>query len=199
MCVFWNATVKAEKVRSELPSGIMLLQGDPTDEELLAEAGGSTAEVFVSAEEDDENNILSCIIAKRLGARKVVALTHKPEYIRIVPTMDVIDCGFSASLISVNTILRLLGGGILRLDANLQNFGARLSEFKVTQKSPLAGKALKDCSLPAFAVLALVFRGDEVITPSGQTVLLPGDIAVSVVTNETAKRLSVLFPEDPVE
>ena len=113
--------------------------------------------------------------------------------------MDVIDCGFSASLISVNTILRLLGGGILRLDANLQNFGARLSEFKVTQKSPLAGKALKDCSLPAFAVLALVFRGDEVITPSGQTVLLPGDIAVSVVTNETAKRLSVLFPEDPVE
>lgn len=190
---------KAENVRSELPSGIMLLQGDPTDEELLAEAGGSTAEVFVSAEEDDENNILSCIIAKRLGARKVVALTHKPEYIRIVPTMDVIDCGFSASLISVNTILRLLGGGILRLDANLQNFGARLSEFKVTQKSPLAGKALKDCSLPAFAVLALVFRGDEVITPSGQTVLLPGDIAVSVVTNETAKRLSVLFPEDPVE
>ncbi|MBR4884382.1 MAG: NAD-binding protein, partial [Lentisphaeria bacterium] len=100
----------AESVLDDLESGIILMHGDPTDEDLLDEAGVSAADVFVSAADDDENNILSCIISKRLGAGKVVALTHKPEYIRIVPTMDLIDCGFSATLTSVNTILRFLGG-----------------------------------------------------------------------------------------
>ncbi len=186
----------AENALDEIPSGVMLLQGDPTDEELLAEAGIGTADVFVSTAENDENNILSCIIAKRLGVKKVAALTHKPEYIRIVPAMELIDCGFSASLIAANTVLRLLGGGTLRLDANLLNYGARFAEFRLTDKSPLTGKALKDCPLPPSTVFALIFRGQDVIPPSGQTVLQSGDIVVSVVTPETAKKLAAFFPEE---
>ena len=186
----------AESVLDELKNGVMLMHGDPTDEELLEEAGVSVADVFVSAADDDENNILSCIIAKRMGAGKVVALTHKPEYIRIVPTMDLIDCGFSATLTSVNTILRLLGGGALRLDANLMNFGARLAEFKISSRSPLVGKPLKDCVLPPCTVLALIFRGTEVITPTGMTCLEQGDTVITIVTRDTAKRLEPLFPKE---
>lgn len=185
----------AEKVLDDIPGGIMLIQGDPTDEDLLEEAGVNSADVFVSVAQDDEDNILSCIIAKRAGAKKVVVLTHKPEYIRIVPTMELIDCGFSASLISVNTVLRLLEGGTIRLDAILQNFNANLSEFKVLPNSPLVGKPLKDCGLPPSAVLALVFRSSEVLTPSGMTVLRPGDVAVAIVTSETMKELEPLFPK----
>ena len=186
----------AESVLDELKNGVMLMHGDPTDEELLEEAGVSVADVFVSAADDDENNILSCIIAKRMGAGKVVALTHKPEYIRIVPTMDLIDCGFSATLTSVNTVLRLLGGGALRLDANLMNFGARLAEFKISSRSPLVGKPLKDCVLPPCTVLALIFRGTEVITPTGMTCLEQGDTVITIVTRDTAKRLEPLFPKE---
>ncbi|MBO5694205.1 MAG: Trk system potassium transporter TrkA [Lentisphaeria bacterium] len=186
----------AESVLDDLESGIILMHGDPTDEDLLDEAGVSAADVFVSAADDDENNILSCIISKRLGAGKVVALTHKPEYIRIVPTMDLIDCGFSATLTSVNTILRFLGGGTLRLDANLMNFGARLAEFNISSRSPLLGKALKDCVLPPCTVLALIFRKNEVITPTGTTCLELGDTVVTIVTRDTAKRLEPLFPKE---
>lgn len=186
----------AESVLDQLTSGVMLMHGDPTDEELLEEAGVNAADVFVSAADDDENNILSCIISKRMGAGKVVALTHKPEYIRIVPTMDLIDCGFSATLTSVNTILRFLGGGALRLDANLMNFGARLAEFKITSRSPLLGKLLKDCVLPPCTVLALIFRDNEVITPTGMTCLEQGDTVVTIVTSDTAKRLEPLFPKE---
>ncbi len=186
----------AENALDEISSGIMLLHGDPTDEDLLVESGIGTADVFVSTAENDENNILSCIIAKRLGVKKVVALTHKPEYIRIVPTMDLIDCGFSATLIAANTTLRLLGGGTRRLDANLLNYGAKFAEYRLTKQSPLIGKAVKDCPLPPSTVFALVFRDKDVITPSGQTVLQAGDTVVTVVTSETAKDLAVLFPEE---
>lgn len=193
-----RSRTRAEAILDELPSGVMLLQGDPTDEELLEEAGVQNAEVFVSVEEDDEDNILSCIIAKRIGARKVIALTHKPEYIRIVPEMGMIDCGFSATLISANTVLRLLEGGLIRLDATLHSFHASLEEFKVSKKSPLAGKALQDCAnlLPASVVFALFFRGDDVITPSGKTVLQPGDVVVSILTERTKRALRPLFPQD---
>lgn len=180
----------------ELPAGIMLIKGDPTDEEIMEEAGVASAEVFVGAADDDENNILSCIIAKRFGARKVVALTRKTEYIGIVPTMDRIDCGFSASLISVNTILKMLDGSLAHLDANLQCYGAKFAEFKITKASPLAGKMMKFCELPKTTVLALLLRGEETITPSGSTVLEPGDIAVAIVTKDSAKKLAPLFPED---
>ncbi len=186
----------AENALNEVPSGVMLLNGDPTEEDLLTESGIGTADAFASTAEDDENNILSCIIAKRLGVKKVAALTHKPEYIRIVPAMDLIDCGFSATLIAANTVLRLLGGGTLRLDANLLNYGARFAEYRLTKHSPLAGKTLLACALPPSIVFALVFRKNDVITPSGQTVLQIGDIVVSVVTKETAKILSSLFPEE---
>ena len=186
----------AESVLDDLESGVILMHGDPTDEELLEEAGVGGADVFVSAADDDENNILSCIISKRMGAGKVVALTHKPEYIRIVPTMDLIDCGFSATLTAVNTVLRYLGGGALRLDANLMNFGARLAEFKITSRSPLVGIPLKDCVLPPCTVLALIFRGEEVITPTGTTCLQQGDTVVTIVTRDTAKRLEPLFPKE---
>lgn len=186
----------AESVRDDLPTGLMIVQGDFTSELLLEEAGAGSADVFVSTANDDEDNILSCIMAKRIGAKKVVALTHKPEYIRIIPAMDLIDCGFSSSLTSVNAILRFFISGTMRLDANLLHLGASFSEYKITKKSPLVGLALKDCQLPPGTILALIFRDGEVVTPSGLTTLQVNDTAVAIVTADTAKRLEPLFPKD---
>lgn len=186
----------AENVRDDLPTGLMIIHGDSTSELLLEEAGADTADVFISTADDDEDNILSCIMAKRIGAKKVVALTHKPEYIRIVPTMDLIDCGFSSSLTSVNAILRCFVSGAMRLDANLLHLGASFSEYKITKKSPIVGRALKDCQFPPGTILALIFRDGEVVTPSGDTVLQVNDTAVAIVTVETAKRLESLFPRN---
>ena len=186
---------QGEETLGDLPAGLVMIHGDPTDEEILEEAGVPQADVFVSTSPVDEDNILSCIMAKRLGVKKCVSLSHKPEYISIVPTMNAIDCGFSATLIAANTVLRLLESGMMRLDAMLRKFNANLTEFKVTSSSPLTGKPLSACKLPVSAVLALVFRNGEVITPSGSTVLQAGDTAVAILTNEALKELIPLFPK----
>ena len=149
--------------------------------------------IWVSTDENDESGILSCIMAKRLGAKKVIAVTHKPEYISIVPAMEVIDCGFNSTLVSVNALFRLMGNGTYQIDVKLQRFQANLKEFKVSERSRLCGLALSECKLPPSTVFALLFRGDEVITPSGTTVFQPGDIAVAIATPETAKALEPYF------
>ena len=172
----------------------MVLHGDPTDESLLDSAGISASDVFVSVTQDDEENILSCIIAKRLGAKKVVSLTHRPEYIRIAREMGPIDCAFSATLVAANSVLRLLEGGNKRVDVQLQSFKAAISEFRISGSSPLCGKTLSAAKLPASLVLALVFRGSEIFAPAGDTVLLEGDIVVAVVTRDTMRTLDKLFP-----
>ncbi len=185
---------KGARLLDTLPPGSMVLSGETTDEGVMLEAGIDQCDAFISTEDDDENSILSCILAKRLGAKKVIAVTHKPEYIAIVPTMEVIDCAFNSTLVSVNTIFRLMESGTFRIDAKLQRFHAHLTEFKVTQRSPLVGKALVDCGLPPSAVLAMLFRGLEVISPMGSTVFQAGDTLVAIVTPESARELEPFFP-----
>ena len=186
---------KCEELQDLFPSSIMMLNGDPTEEEILEEAGVGAADVFVNVSHDDENNILSCILAKRMGARKVISLTHKPEYVKIVPALEMIDCAFSATLVSVNSILRLLDSGAMRVDAILQRFRANLSEFRVSANSPLCGKRLGDCRLPSSLILSLVFRGGEVLTPSGSTVLEKDDVAVAIVAQDGIREIEALFPK----
>ena len=190
--------VEKDKLRGEhlldiLPPGLIVIHGDPTDEEVMEEAGIPNCDAFVSVDENDESGILSCIMAKRLGAKKVIAVTHKPEYISIVPAMEVIDCGFNSTLVSVNALFRLMGNGTYQIDAKLQRFHANLKEFRVSERSRLCGTSLAECKLPPSTVFALLFRGDEVITPSGTTVFQPGDIAVAIATPETAKALEPYF------
>lgn len=184
-----------EKLLDEFPASVIVIHGNPTDEEVLQEAGVEACDNFISTAQDDEDNILSCVIAKRLGAKKTISVTSKPEYIRIVPAMDMIDCGISSTLVAVNTVLRLLETGTMRVDAQLQMVHAQLTEFRVSNSSPLCGRPLSSCKLPASTLFALLFRNNEVIPPSGGTILNPGDVVVAIVTPESEKELEPLFPK----
>ena len=184
----------SDKIFDAIDSDSMVIEGNPTDEDILRETGVDSCDAFISAGGDDEESILSCVIAKQLGARKTISVTTKPEYIRIVPIMDLIDCGISSTLVSVNAILRMLESGTMRVDAYLQMYHAQLTEFRVSNSSPLCGRSLATCKLPPRTQLALLFRNNEVITPSGSTMLRPGDVVVAIVTKETEKELAPLFP-----
>ena len=184
-----------EKLLEEIPSGLLAINGSPTDEETLEEAGINHCYTFIAAGANDEENILGCLIAKRMGAEKTVTVTFKPEYIRIVPTMGEIDCTFSSSLVSVNAILRLLEKRTMRVDAFLQLFNASLTEFEITKKSPLCGKQVMDSRLPGSILLALLFRKGEVMVPEGTTVLNEGDTVVAITTSDTEREFENFFPK----
>ncbi len=175
---------------------IQFFEGDPTDEYILKEAGMEDADVFVNMDSDDEDNILSCILAKGLGVKKVISLTHRPEYLRIFREISMIDCAFSATTISAYSAVRLLQAGTSKLDEFLNESGAKANEFRITTKSPLLGRSIQDAALPSNLTLCLLFRGDEVHTPIGTTVLQENDIVVVIGTSDVFKNIDALFPND---
>ena len=98
-------------------------------------------------------------------------------------------------LSGISLLVSLADSGTMRIDAFLQMFHARLTEFRVSNSSPLCGKELATCNLPSSTLFALAFRRDEIIAPSGNTILQPGDTVVAIVTPEVEKELEPLFPE----
>ena len=184
---------KGEAILAQLPASCKVIVGSATDEDILREAGIEKCDTFIGAEENDEGNILGCILAKRLGAGKVVAVTHKPEYISIVPAMEVIDCGFNTTLVSANAVFHLMNAGNFRMDSRLLASQAYLTEFALKPTSRLNGKRIMDCQLPPELILALLFRGTDILTPAGRTVLQAGDVLAAVVTPSLEAKVQALF------
>jgi trk system potassium uptake protein TrkA len=184
---------RGEEILNEMRKGVMVIVGDPNDADVLEEAGIGFCDAFVSAVDDDEDNILSCILAKRHGAKKVIAITNKSEYISIVPTMTAIDCSFSTRLVASNAVLRNPISGTLGVYAILHRIYAYLLEFKVVADSPCKDRKVSECKCPPFTVLAMLFREGDVVVATGNTVIREGDTVVALAMPETARHLESLF------
>lgn len=184
----------AERLLDNLNSKMMVINGDSREQDVLEEAGVQSCDVFIAAGDDDENDILGCILAKRMGARKVIVVTNKVEYVDLVPRMNVLDSGFSRWLVAGNSILRYISTiNRVHTSAILHRADAFVSEFVVGEKSKVAGKLIGDCRFPESCVLSMVFRGDEVLTPAGDLKLLPGDIVAAVTSREIERKLGKLI------
>jgi trk system potassium uptake protein TrkA len=129
-----------------------------------------------------------------MGARKVVVVTNKVEYVDLVPQMNVLDAGFSRWLVAGNSILRYISTiNRVHTSAILHRADAFVSEFVVGDKSKVAGKLIGDCQFPESCVLSMVFRGDDVLTPSGDLKLLPGDMVAAITSREIERKLGKLI------
>ncbi len=194
--VIENDFNKCEEIIDKTKSDMKVINGDPTNYFILKETGISECDVYIGVLDDDEDNILSCVLAKKHGAKKVIATTKKGEYIKVVPDLDVIDCGFNSGLVAVNAVLRHLGTGTgkLSIDAVLHRVDAYVYEFEIEAGSELCDKQILECGILDYAVIALIFRNDgEVIVPSGDLKLIAGDIVAIIATKVTAKKLGKLF------
>ena len=189
---------RTEQILEEIESGIMVINGDANDRDILEEAGVADCDAFVAVQDDDEDNILSCALAKQMGAGKVITLTNKEEYITLLPTMEMIDCGFSKWLVAVNSVLRHMSSIThSHTNAIFHRMDAYVSEYEVRPRSQVCNRKIDECKFPAHSVLAMVFRGQEVLSPSGGLTLLEGDFVTAVVNPKSARALEATFePKD---
>jgi trk system potassium uptake protein TrkA len=182
-----------EKILDKLNTKMLVIHGDSNEKDVLLEAGSDKCDLFIATQDDDENNILSCILAKRMGAEKVLTMTAKEEYIDIIPEMQMLDCGFSRRLVAANAILRSISTNAVHTDAVIHRGNAYVAEFEVNPKSTVANKKIDECKFPPSTVLSLIFRAGKVITPAGYLVLQPGDLVVVIATSATVKQIEALF------
>ena len=184
----WRRCVE---LAEQLPRSLVL-HGDATDLELLEMEGVSGVDGFVAATANDETNLLSSLVAKTAGAKKVVSLVHKFEYLKLVPRVGV-DASVSPRISTVNAILRHVRRGRVMTVATLSGIEAEAIEFVVDNDSRIAGQALRDVEFPKDGVVGTLLRGDEIILPRGEDVLHPGDDVIVFAMPEAIPEVEALF------
>ena len=165
----------------------VIVQGAATDPTLLEEENIQKVDAFLALTRDEEDNILSALLAKRSGAGQVLALMNKPSYVPLASAIG-IDAVVSPKQAAISAILHFIRKGKVVSVTTVGEEAAEALEIVVLETSELAGKPLKDADLRDAVVGALV-RGDEVIIPGGNDVIEVGDHAVIFALRSAIPRL----------
>jgi len=166
----------ARKV-SELLEHAIVLNGDAADEELLIEENIDSADVFAALTNSEEANILSAMLAKRLGAHKVMALINKPSYAELMESGS-IDIAISPQTVTIGSLLaHVRRGDVVRVHS-LRRGAAEALEAIVhgnERGSQVIGKRVEQIKLPEGTILGAIVRGEEVIMAHHDTVVQSDD------------------------
>jgi len=152
----------------------IVLQGLATDQKFLEQENIGHMDMVAAVTWDEEMNILSCLLAKQLGAKKTIARVNKVPYIPLVQAIG-IDHIVSPRLSAINTLFPYLRRGKVISSVSIRGKAAEVLEAEALAKSAIVGKPLKDLQFPREALFLCVFRGEEVIIPGGDTVIEIGD------------------------
>ncbi len=182
---------KARALATEVPEALVL-QGDATDMAILKEAGVPDADYFVSATQDDETNVITSYLAHEAGARIIVTLYQRPEFVNVLRAARV-DIGLSPRLITAGTILRMVRRReILSLDL-IASGEAEVVEFQVPDNCRVLKGPLRRLKLPEGCIIGAVVRGNEHFVPAGNFEFEVGDRALVFSLVEALPALERLF------
>jgi trk system potassium uptake protein len=182
---------RALALASELRRALVL-HGDATDLELLEMEGIGDADGFVAYTGSDETNLLSCLLAKSLGTRKVISLIDRWDYVPLVSRVGV-DAAVSPRRATVSAILGFVRRGSVLSVAALRGTTAEAIEFDVSARFPFAGQPLSGVSFPSGTLIGAIVRGRRVVIPRGSDALRVGDRVIAVVLPEALARVERIF------
>src|SRR5688572_17173628 len=175
---------RARKV-SESLSNTIVLNGDAADEELLLEENIDSADVFVAVTNAEEANILSSMLAKRLGCHKVMALINRPAYAELMESGS-IDVALSPQQVTIGSLLAHVRRGDVVRVRSLRRGAAEASEavaHGIQGEGRVIGRKIEDIPLPAGATIGAVVRGDQVIIAHHDTVIHRDDHVILFLTD----------------
>jgi trk system potassium uptake protein TrkA len=170
---------------SELLNRTTVLLGDAADEELLLEENIDSVDVFAALTNSEEANILSAMLAKRLGAHKVMALINKPSYAELIESGS-IDIAISPQTVTIGSLLaHVRRGDVVRVHS-LRRGAAEAIEVVIhgdTDSSKVIGRRVEDITLPQGTTLGAVVRGEDVIIAHHDTTIQADDHLILFLTD----------------
>jgi trk system potassium uptake protein TrkA len=185
---------RAQELAEKLHNAL-ILNGDATDVELLELEGVGGVDAFVALTDDDEANILSALLAKHAGARQIVTLVNRTDYLPLANRIG-LDTIVSPRLSAANAILGYVRRGSVASVATFKEIEAEAIAFHVAPASPLVNRPLAESDFPAGSIVAAIVRGDggEAIVPRGSDSLKVGDTAIVFALPDAVARVTELFP-----
>jgi len=174
----------------------IVLNGSATDETLLKRENISNIDIFCALTDDDETNVMSSLLAKKMGAKKTMIILNNPSYLGLVPGF--IDIYIAPYRLTVSSVLQDLRESDVAQDVILKvNTGAEAIEGIVHANeftSPLFGKPIKDIPLPEGSAIAAIIRHGELIMPSSTVELTLNDHLIIFLSDKNkVGEVEVLF------
>jgi trk system potassium uptake protein TrkA len=175
---------RAAKLAERLDKAIVL-EGDAADENLLAEENIENTDVFIAATNDDEANILSSMLAKRLGAKRVMCLINRISYVDLVE--GTIDIAISPQQITIGVLLTHIRRGDIVTVHALRRGRAEAIEIIAHgnhKTSRVVGRRLDEIKLPPGVSISALVRKEEVIMAADDVVVQADDHIIMLVTDK---------------
>lgn len=182
---------RAIDIADELSSTVVL-NGSALDQKLLHEADIDQADLMVTLTNDDQVNILSAVIAKRLGCKANLVLLNSPTYHDFASTLG-IDAQVNPRSVTVSKVLQHVRRGRIRAVHNVQNGAAEILEAEALETSPLVGASLRELDLPEGMRIGAVYRDGQPVTPSGSLRIKPKDRVVIFALRDAVRQVEQLF------
>lgn len=174
------------KLLAEQLHHTLVLQGDATDEELLEQEHIAAMDVFCALTNDDEDNIMSALLAKRMGAHRVIALINRSAYVDLVQGGQ-IDIAISPAQATVGPLLSKIRRGDMVAVHALRRGAAEVLEVAVhgdARTSRVVGRRIVEIDLPEGATIAAIIRNNEAIIAHHDTLIEAEDHLVVFVLNK---------------
>lgn len=175
------------EVLSESLDKAIVLNGSASDTDLLRSENIDSIDVFIALTNDDEANIMSSLLAKKLGARKVITLITNPAYVDLVQGED-IDIAFAPQLITLGGLLAHVRRGDMAAVHSLRRGAAEALEVIAhgdAKSSKVVGKTLADIDLPEGVRIGAIVRGKEVLIAHRNVVIETDDHVVVFLVDKT--------------
>jgi trk system potassium uptake protein len=170
---------------SEQLSNTIVLNGDAADEELLLEENIDSSDVFVALTNSEEANILSAMLAKRLGCHKVMALINRPAYAELMENGP-LDVALSPQMVTIGSLLaHVRRGDVVRVHSLRRGAAEAIEAIAhgIQGESRVIGRRVEDIPMPDGATIGAVVRGDEVIIAHHDTVIERDDHVIMFLTD----------------
>lgn len=184
-----------KKLAEEL-TNTLVLNGDGTDEKLMQQEHVQDIDVFCALTNDDENNIMSALLAKQGGARKVIALINRSAYVDLVQGSK-IDIALSPAHVTIGSLLAYVRQGDVAAVHSLRRGAAEALELVAhgdRKSSRVVGRRIDEIDLPKGTTIGAIVRGDEVIMGHRNTVIEAEDhVIVFVINKQMVKKVERLF------
>lgn len=170
----------------------VVLSGSALDQNLLLQADIQDADLMVALTNNDQVNILSSVMAKRLGCKANLALINNPTYQDLTKSLG-IDAHVNPGAVTISRVLQHVRRGRIRAVHSVQRGAAEIIEAEALETSPLVGAYLRDLNLPHGIRIGAIYRDGQVIKPSGGSKIQPKDRVVIFALAEAVRQVEQMF------
>ncbi len=188
--------VEADRTRAvtiaEQLQRTVVLHGSALSEDILHEADITHADTLIAVTNDDQVNILACVLARQMGPLRNMCLINNSGYANVVKSLG-IDAQINPRAITVSRVLQHVRRGRIRGVHSIQNGAGEVIEMEALETAPVIGESLKNLDLPDGIRVGAVFRNGETFIAGGQTEIQPKDRVIIFSTAEHVRDVEQLF------